>query len=138
VDDSTNDAEDLQSASTEDASASAANLATTTSKEGSAEPSEAARAFDISGTWSTEYVYRGDPSKIPIEFTQHGVRISGTSGKSKITGELSGRVFVGQWKEGRAKGGLRFEFSEDGRRFEGSWDTAGNPDNGSWNGERES
>ena len=137
VTDSAADKADVEHASASPSSASTANVASTKT-EAAADSSESTRGLDISGTWSTEYVYRGETSKIAMELTQQGARISGTSGKSKISGELSGRVFVGQWKEGRAKGGLRFEFSDDGQRFDGSWNTDGEPESGSWNGARES
>lgn len=92
--------------------------------------------LDASGKWSTEYVYQGVPHKIAMRLEQVGTRVTGTSGKSKLAGELSGRLLVGRWEEGGARGGLRFEFSEDGQRFLGTWDTEGESESGTWNGER--
>lgn len=94
-------------------------------------------ALDVSGTWSSVYVYRRKSSAIAMELAQTGSQVKGTSGKSTITGELTGRVFVGHWEEDGARGGLRFEFSEDGRLFVGSWNTEGGSDRGTWNGVRQ-
>lgn len=93
-------------------------------------------SLDVSGTWMTEYVYRGSPTTIAMELVQSGSTVSGSSGKTKLVGEMSGRELVANWKEGRATGPLRFEFSEDGRRFDGTWSTDGSPDRGAWNGKR--
>jgi hypothetical protein len=92
--------------------------------------------LDVSGTWMTEYVYRGTPSAVAMELVQSGSTVSGSSGKTRLVGELSGRELVATWKEGGSSGPLRFEFSEDGQRFDGSWATDDGPDRGGWKGER--
>lgn len=93
--------------------------------------------LDVSGMWSSVYVYRRKSSEIAMDLEQTGTQITGTSGKSTITGEVDGRVFVGHWEEDGSRGGLQFEFSEDGQTFSGSWDTEGGSARGSWNGKRQ-
>jgi hypothetical protein len=75
----------------------------------------------LSGTWKTDFGM--------VTFIQAGNDVTGsyTHDNGKIEGTLEGNILRGRWSEGpsykppKDAGDLEFTFSEDGRKFTGTW-----------------
>jgi hypothetical protein len=75
----------------------------------------------LSGTWKTDFGM--------VTFTQAGNVVTGsyTHDNGKIEGTLEGNILRGRWSESpsykppKDAGDLEFTFSEDGRKFTGTW-----------------
>jgi hypothetical protein len=75
----------------------------------------------LSGTWKTSFGM--------VTFTQAGNDVTGsyTHDNGKIEGTLEGNILRGSWSESpsykppKDAGDLEFTFSEDGRKFTGTW-----------------
>jgi hypothetical protein len=89
----------------------------------------------FAGKWSSSYG--------SLDLRIEGSKVVGTYDYGEVRGTLSGSVITGEWIENRSLAGifngngpLRFELSEDGLSFSGTWTRVagfGNP-RGTWTG----
>ena len=92
----------------------------------------------IGGIYSTSFEKQKEIEMILI---QEGDKIRGSYDyeNGKIEGELKGRKLTGRWTEDKASGRFEFEFSKDGKSFEGlrsHGDNAPDKKSPSWDGEQ--
>ena len=96
-----------------------------------------ADGLDVSGTWdSTAGGDGGGP--YTIKLTQVNSTVTGTYevGSGLIDGKLSGNKLAATWKQAGSDGWLTFNFTADGKAFDGEWGYHGAKPAGNWIGKK--
>jgi hypothetical protein len=99
----------------------------------------AARAADVDVNGTFQSTSTGDGGgEFVIKFTQVGDTVTGSysDGSGQIGGKLVGRRLDATWREGRDDGWLTFNFTADGKAFDGEWGYHGEKPAGKWLGKR--
>ena len=99
----------------------------------------AAEVPSIGGSYKST-IGKEDPFDLML--MQDGLKVTGTYAfhNGRIEGELKGRTLTGRWKQDGASGRFSFEFSKDGKSFQGRRSVGdAEPDKRAeaWNGKRE-
>lgn len=99
---------------------------------------QAARAADVDINGIFQSTATGDGGgDFTIKFTQVGDTVTGSySSGAQIGGKLVGRRLDATWREGRDEGWLTFNFTADGKAFDGEWGYHGDKPAGKWLGKR--
>lgn len=94
------------------------------------------KTVTVAGTFQTSF---GDKEIVEMILEQDGDKVTGkyAFNNGKIDGNLEGRKLTGRWTEDGASGRFEFEFSRDGRSFEGlrtNGDVQPTSESDSWDG----
>ena len=94
------------------------------------------KTVTVAGTFQTSF---GDKEIVEMILEQDGDKVTGkyAFNNGKIEGNLEGRKLTGRWTEDGASGRFEFEFSRDGRSFEGlrtTGDVQPTSESDSWDG----
>jgi hypothetical protein len=94
---------------------------------------------DVTGTWSTSVEEGGKPKEALMILRQDAAKITGTYGEGcVIDGTFQGAWLHGTWCEPGYTGRFAWQFTPDGRRFDGTWGMNKKPDGaGRWTGLRQ-
>jgi hypothetical protein len=91
---------------------------------------------DVNGMYQSTSTGDGG-GEFTIKFTQVGDTVTGTYGKNgQIGGKFVGRRLDATWREGSDDGWLTFNFTADGKAFDGEWGYHGERPAGKWLGKR--
>ena len=92
-----------------------------------------AKSPSVAGTFQTSY---GELEIVEMILMQDGDKVTGSYAYNNgaVEGTLKGRTLSGRWTEDGASGEFEFEFSRDGRSFEGWRTTNSLPGRDDWTG----